>query len=70
MYNPFVSCIPANSTQRTRRLFSALAGGDRFCVCGMWYTVGDNAHLSGDSSYDGYLFYDTNERSWFPEELD
>ena len=31
--------------------------------------VGENAHLSGDAAYDGWLFYDTNGNSYFPEDF-
>ena len=29
--------------------------------------VAEDAHLSGDGCYDGYLFYDDKGDSWFPE---
>lgn len=32
--------------------------------------VAEDAHLSGDASYDGYLFYDYKGDSWFPESFD
>ena len=32
-------------------------------------TVADDAHYSGDSDYDGYLFYDTDGRDWYPEDF-
>ena len=31
--------------------------------------VEDGAHYSGDASYDGYLFYGTDEHSYFPEDF-
>ena len=32
--------------------------------------VGEDAHLCGDASYDGYLVYDRNGNSYFPEDAD
>lgn len=32
-------------------------------------TVGEDAHFSGDSSYEGYLFYDVDGCDWYPEDF-
>ena len=33
------------------------------------FTCGDDAHISGDSSYGGYIVYDTEGNSYFPEDF-
>lgn len=54
-----------------RRPFYALKAGDVILdddgkvLC----TVGEDAHVSGDASYDGWLFYDTKGNSYFPEDF-
>ena len=46
------------STALTGILFRNLKVGDIFFQNGKPITVGEDAHLSGDASYDGYLVYD------------
>ena len=65
-----VEVIRKNETEKTDVLFETLKVGDTFFVDGAAYTVGVDAHYSGDASYDGYLLYDTHENGWFPEDLD
>lgn len=31
--------------------------------------VAEDAHYSGDSDYDGYLFYDVDGCDWYPEDF-
>jgi len=31
--------------------------------------VGTDSHFSGDESYDGYLFYDTEGNDYYPEDF-
>ena len=33
------------------------------------FTCGDDAHISGDSSYGGYVVFDTEGNSYFPEDF-
>lgn len=65
-----ICCIRKGETDVTTTAFSSLMAGDTFFSNGKVYTVGTDAHYSGDASYDGYLLYDSNGYSWFPEELD
>ena len=50
--------------------FTEIEAGDTVFVNGKPIVVGDDAHYSGDASYDGWLLYDTNGEGWFPEDLD
>lgn len=47
--------------------FCEIQGGD-FIVDHSFY-AGCDAHVSGDASYDGWLFYDEDGNSWFPEDM-
>ena len=33
------------------------------------FTCGEDAHISGDSSYAGYIVFDTEGNSYFPEDF-
>jgi len=48
--------------------FYDIKSGDFIAYLGVF--AGDDAHQSGDASYDGWLFYDSNGLSVFPEDLD
>lgn len=50
--------------------FEDIRKGDLFAVNGFICKCREDAHLSEDPDYDGYLLYDTNNNSWFPEDLD
>lgn len=65
-----VKGIKKGSTALTGILFRNLKVGDIFFQNGKPITVGEDAHLSGDASYDGYLVYDRNGDSYFPEDVD
>lgn len=49
----------------------------RFCDVEKWDELADipgtivacDAHLSGDTTYDGWLFYDMNGNAYFPEDF-
>ncbi len=47
--------------------FADIRAGDY--VIAIDAVVKEGAHLSGDASYDGYLFYDTDDNGWFPEDF-
>ena len=58
--------IIRNGEQQTV-YFCDLSYGDYIPVIGETVDIG--AHYSGDASYDGWLFYDQNGNSWFPEDV-
>lgn len=59
-----------NGSNRIEEIpFELLCKGDRFFVRGELHTVGEDAHYSGDASYQGYLLFDTDGEAWFPEDL-
>ena len=66
----YVSFVRQGEGRVEEICFENLREGDIFFVDGIPYTVGVDAHYSGDASYDGYLLYDTSENGWFPEDLD
>ena len=66
----YVSCIRKGDAAISPVDFESLSEGDVFFVNGQPYVVGVDAHYSGDASYDGWLLYDAQGESWFPEELD
>ncbi len=47
--------------------FADIRAGDY--VIAIDAVVKEGAHFSGDASYDGYLFYDTDDNGWFPEDF-
>ena len=50
--------------------FEDLKKGDKVVgTRGPKFTVGEDAHLSGDASYNGYIVYDTEGNSYFPEDF-
>lgn len=50
--------------------FNEVRDGDKVRLPnGRIITVEDDAHPSGDATYDGWLFYDTNGESYFPEDF-
>lgn len=51
-----------------RVMFCDVQDGDILPQCGNAVVDGD-AHLSGDKSYDGWLFFDTNGNDYFPEDF-
>ena len=63
-----ISCVKKGDTRISKTTFEELEAGDIFFSHGIPYTVGVEAHYSGDASYDGYLLYDENDREWFPED--
>lgn len=65
-----VIVIRHNETQKSVSLFSGLKAGDTVFQKGTSVLLADDAHYSGDSSYDGYLAYDVNDNGIFPEDLD
>ena len=66
----YVKAIKFGTDKIVECHFYELEVGDTFFAGGRPYTVGVEAHESGDASYDGYLLYDTNDNGWFPEDLD
>ena len=50
--------------------FESIRKGDIFTAFGLIHICGEDAHYSGDASYDGYLLYDTDGEAFFPEDLD
>lgn len=50
--------------------FEDIRKEDTFFVGGNPYMAREDAHRSGDASYDGYLIYDTDGNSWFPGDVD
>lgn len=65
-----VKGIKKGTAALTGILFHELKAGDTFFQNGKPITVGEDAHLSGDASYDGYLVYDRNGNGYFPEDAD
>lgn len=49
--------------------FEEIRKGDTVYVKDGTVIAADDAHYSGDASYDGYLFYDTYGNSVFPEDI-
>lgn len=50
--------------------FRDLKRGDVVFADGVPIEIAEDAHLCGDASYDGYLCYDTDDNSVFPDSLD
>ena len=65
-----VKGVKKGTAALTGILFRDLKAGDTFFQNGKPITVGEDAHLCGDASYDGYLVYDRNGNSYFPEDAD
>ena len=51
--------------------FSEIKQGDKIPTRNSYNPihVGVDSHKCGDASYDGFLFYDTNGNSYFPEDF-
>lgn len=64
-----ITIIRAGEKNPMRSLFSEIKKGDTFFIKGQPCICEIDAHESGDASYDGYLLYDTDGDSWFPEDL-
>lgn len=64
-----VNIIKKGSKTLSRANFEDLKKGDVFFIKGVPHVAQDDAHFSGDASYAGYLVYDEQGESWFPEEL-
>lgn len=64
-----ISVIRKDSQIIEEAAFESLRAGDTVFIGGGICIVGEDAHYSGDSSYDGYLFYDVDGEGWFPEDL-
>lgn len=65
-----VKGVKKGTAALTGILFRDLKTGDTFFQNGKPIMVGEDAHLCGDASYDGYLVYDRNGNSYFPEDAD
>lgn len=50
--------------------FRNLKKGDIVFVKGAAHRLKEDAHLCGDSTYDGYLAYDMDGESLFSEDID
>lgn len=50
--------------------FRNLKKGDIVFVKGAAHRLQEDAHLCGDSTYDGYLTYDMDGESLFSEDID
>lgn len=51
--------------------FCALKANDIVCLPnGHEFCVGDDAHISGDSTYEGWVVYDMSGNSYFPEDFE
>lgn len=48
--------------------FCELKGGDYLPIIDR--TVGVASHLSGDATFNGWLLYDNEDESWYPEDLE
>ena len=64
-----VNIVKKGSDILSRARYKDMKKGDTFFVKGIPHIAQDDAHLSGDASYPGYLIYDEQGESWFPEEL-
>lgn len=49
--------------------FCDLEEGDHVVSNGYDFIVGDDAHHSGDATYDGWLVYDTKGTDYYPEDF-
>lgn len=65
-----ISVIRKDSQIIEEVAFESLCAGDTVFAGGGICVVGEDAHYSGDASYDGYLFYDVDGEGWFPEDLE
>lgn len=65
-----VSYVAKGDIQVWETDFEKLKEGDIIFTHGVAHMVGTDAHYSGDASYEGYLLYDTDGNSYFPEDLD
>ena len=65
-----VSCIRKGAAAITEVDFESIKAGDTvFTRDGFALVVGEDAHRSGDASYDGWLLYDADGDAQFPEDL-
>lgn len=64
-----VNIVKKGSEILSRANFEDLKKGDTFFVKGVPHVAQDDAHLSGDASYPGYLVFDEQGEGWFPEDL-
>lgn len=44
--------------------------GDKFKVGGVIYTAGEDAHQNFDEHDEPWIIYDTNNNSWFEEDIE
>lgn len=65
-----VKVIPAGASQAEGMKFQDIRKGDTFFTDGEPHIAACDAHRSGDASYDGYLVYDKEDESYFPEDVD
>lgn len=59
-----------NHTESYKPDFRNLKKGDIVFVKGAAHRLQEDAHLCGDSTYDGYLTYDMDGESLFSEDID
>lgn len=64
-----VNIVKKGSEILSRANFKDLKKGDTFFINSIPHVAQDDAHLSGDASYSGYLVYDEQGEGWFPEDL-
>ena len=64
-----INIVKKGSEILSRAAFKDLKAGDTFFIKGIPHVAKEDAHLSGDASYDGYLVDDRDGESWFPEDL-
>lgn len=61
--------IRRGETELSSSEFCDLSEGDTVFQNGNPIILDSDAHYSGDSDYDGYLFY-SNGQGFFPEDID
>ena len=54
----------------TKEQMYHLKEGDVFYVNDERHIAWGDSHRCGDSSYDGFIVYDTNGEAWFEEDFD
>lgn len=64
-----VNIVKKGSEMLSRISFTDLKEGDTFFVAGRPHIAQGDAHFCGDSTYNGYLVYDLEGNSWFPNDL-
>lgn len=69
VYDSKVEVRISRQGQRMTVPFRKVKAGDIVLDRQVLCVVADDAHYSGDASYPGWMFYDRDGESWFPEDF-